>query len=70
MLRESGGLASTAVRSTSDSGTTKRHRLEENIGAVDVELSGQDLNEIDSAFSHIDVMGARLPEQVLAMSNR
>jgi aryl-alcohol dehydrogenase-like predicted oxidoreductase len=51
-------------------GTTKLHRLEENIGAGDVELSAQDLKEIEAAFSPIEVTGARLPEQVLAMSNR
>ncbi len=51
-------------------GTTKLHRLEENIGAAEVELTGQDLNEIENAFARIHVTGARLPEQVLAMSNR
>lgn len=51
-------------------GTTKLHRLEENLGASNLELTGQDLNEIESAFTRINVTGARLPEQVLAMSNR
>jgi aryl-alcohol dehydrogenase-like predicted oxidoreductase len=51
-------------------GTTKVGRLEENLGAANVELSGQDLNEIESGFSRIHVTGARLPEQVLVMSNR
>jgi aryl-alcohol dehydrogenase-like predicted oxidoreductase len=51
-------------------GTTKIHRLEENLGAAEVELSAQDLSDIDGAFSRIQVMGARLPEQVLAMTNR
>jgi aryl-alcohol dehydrogenase-like predicted oxidoreductase len=51
-------------------GTTKLHRLEENLAAATVELSGQDLNEIESAFSGINVTGARLPEQVLAMTDR
>lgn len=50
-------------------GTTKLHRLEENLGAADVELSAADLTEIESAFSAVNVVGARLPEQVLAMSN-
>lgn len=43
-------------------GTTKLHRLEENLGAVDIELTSQDLSEIDSAFSAIPVQGARYPE--------
>lgn len=51
-------------------GTTKLHRLEENLGAASVELSARDLNEIESTFSRIHVTGARLPEQVLAMSDR
>jgi hypothetical protein len=50
-------------------GTTKLHRLEENIGAANVELSAQDLKDIEAAFSNLQVTGARLPEQVLAMSN-
>jgi aryl-alcohol dehydrogenase-like predicted oxidoreductase len=51
-------------------GTTKQHRLEENLGAVDIELTAQDLKEIDDGFAAIQVTGARLPEQVLAMSDR
>ena len=43
-------------------GTTKLHRLEENIGAVAVELTPDDLREIDSAASEITVQGARYPE--------
>ena len=43
-------------------GTTKLHRLEENIGAAAVELSSDDLSEIDSAASKIMVHGARYPE--------
>jgi len=43
-------------------GTTKLHRLEENIGAVDVELTPEDLREIESAASKIKVEGARYPE--------
>lgn len=42
-------------------GTTKLHRLKENIGATDVELSQQDINEIDTAFSAIPVQGDRYP---------
>jgi aryl-alcohol dehydrogenase-like predicted oxidoreductase len=45
-------------------GTTKLHRLEENIGAVDVELTPDDLREIDSATSQITVQGARYPEHL------
>lgn len=43
-------------------GTTKLHRLEENIGAVDIELTSEDLREIESAASEITVQGARYPE--------
>jgi len=49
-------------------GTTKLHRLEENIGAVAVELTPDDLRWIDSAASGIMVQGARLPEAVLKMT--
>jgi aryl-alcohol dehydrogenase-like predicted oxidoreductase len=45
-------------------GTTKLHRLEENIGAVDIEINGDDLSEIDRAASQIDVQGARYPEEL------
>src|SRR5215210_2711575 len=45
-------------------GTTKLHRLEENIGAVTVELTPDDLREIDSAASKITVQGARYPEHL------
>jgi aryl-alcohol dehydrogenase-like predicted oxidoreductase len=51
-------------------GTTKLHRLEENIGVVNVELSSGDLSEIESAASQIKVQGARLPEAVLKMTGR
>src|SRR5437016_4261997 len=43
-------------------GTTKLHRLEENIGAVEIELTADDLREIDVAASQIEVQGARYPE--------
>ena len=43
-------------------GTTKPHRLEENIGAADVELTADDLREIDDASSKITIEGARYPE--------
>ena len=42
-------------------GTTKLHRLEENMGAAEVELSSEDLREIDDAVSKITVEGARYP---------
>jgi aryl-alcohol dehydrogenase-like predicted oxidoreductase len=51
-------------------GTTKLHRLKENIGAVNVELTPNDLREIESAASKITVQGARLPEAVLKMTGR
>lgn len=45
-------------------GTTKLHRLEENIGAADVELSAQELRDIDQALSGVTVQGARYPEHL------
>ncbi len=51
-------------------GTTKLHRLAENIEAVNVELTPDDLREIDSAASKITIQGARLPEAVLKMTGR
>jgi aryl-alcohol dehydrogenase-like predicted oxidoreductase len=51
-------------------GTTKPHRLEENIGAVSVELAPDDLREIDTAASKITVQGARYPEKLEQMTNR
>src|SRR5205814_3452143 len=45
-------------------GTTKLHRLEENIGAVDVKLSPEDLRELETAASKIAVQGARYPEEL------
>jgi len=49
-------------------GTTKQHRLEENLGAVDLELTGEDLRLINEQISQIQVQGERLPEAVLKMS--
>jgi aryl-alcohol dehydrogenase-like predicted oxidoreductase len=51
-------------------GTTKLHRLEENLGAVNVELTGADLKEIDEASSSLKLEGARLPEAMLKMTGR
>jgi aryl-alcohol dehydrogenase-like predicted oxidoreductase len=45
-------------------GTTKLHRLEENLGAANVELTADDLREIDSAASKITVQGARYPKHL------
>jgi len=49
-------------------GTTKLHRLDENLGAATVELNADDLRTIDAAASKIPVQGARLPESVLRMT--
>jgi aryl-alcohol dehydrogenase-like predicted oxidoreductase len=49
-------------------GTTKLHRLEENLGSIDVALSDADLQEIDKALAGIEVKGERLPEAVLKMT--
>jgi len=51
-------------------GTTKIHRLEENVGSVSVELTDEDLDEIDAAASKIPIRGERLPESILRMSYR
>ena len=51
-------------------GTTKLHRLEENIGAVDIELTPDDLGDIDRAASKITVHGDRYPEHMEKMTGR
>ena len=51
-------------------GTTKLHRLEENLGAVNVELTEADLKEIDETSSSLKLEGARLPEAMLKMTGR
>jgi aryl-alcohol dehydrogenase-like predicted oxidoreductase len=51
-------------------GTTKLNRLDENIGAVAVQLTPDDLREIDSAASKITVQGARYPEKLEQMTGR
>lgn len=48
-------------------GTTKVHRLEENLGAAAIELTEHDLKEINEAISRIEVHGARYPEQLQKM---
>ncbi len=51
-------------------GTTKLHRIEENIGAATVELTAEDLREINTAASQLSVTGERLPEPVLRMTGK
>ena len=51
-------------------GTTKIHRLEENIGSASLKLTPEDLDEIDTAASRIPIQGERLPESILRMSYR
>jgi aryl-alcohol dehydrogenase-like predicted oxidoreductase len=51
-------------------GTTKPHRLDENIGAVAIELTSGDLRDIESAASKITVQGARYPEKLEQMTGR
>jgi aryl-alcohol dehydrogenase-like predicted oxidoreductase len=51
-------------------GTTKLHRLEENIGAAEIELAADEAREIERAASKIDVQGARYPEHIEQMSYR
>ena len=51
-------------------GTTKLHRLEENLGAVELDLSTDDLDQINEEVSKIQVQGERLPEAALKMTGR
>jgi aryl-alcohol dehydrogenase-like predicted oxidoreductase len=51
-------------------GTTKLHRLQENLGAAEIELNGDDLRDIDDAVSKIDVEGERYPPFLAAMVDR
>jgi aryl-alcohol dehydrogenase-like predicted oxidoreductase len=51
-------------------GTTKLHRLEENIGVVDVELTSGDLHKIEEAASKIPIQGARYPQQHERLTGR
>ena len=51
-------------------GTTKLHRLEENLGAADIALTADDLAEIERAAAEIKVEGERYPAQLLAMTGR
>jgi aryl-alcohol dehydrogenase-like predicted oxidoreductase len=51
-------------------GTTKLHRLEENIGAANLELTAEDLRNIESAVSKVTVQGARYPEHLQKLVGR
>jgi aryl-alcohol dehydrogenase-like predicted oxidoreductase len=51
-------------------GTTKLHRLQENVGAADVELNAEDLREIDSTTSQMQMVGARYSEISQRMIDR
>ncbi|WPP49152.1 aldo/keto reductase [Catalinimonas niigatensis] len=51
-------------------GTTKQHRLEENIGSADIKLSADELREINEAIAKIEIRGARYPEQMQKMVGR
>jgi aryl-alcohol dehydrogenase-like predicted oxidoreductase len=51
-------------------GTRRLERLEENLGAADVELTSDDLAEIDTATAQIDIQGGRYSEQAEKMTNR
>jgi aryl-alcohol dehydrogenase-like predicted oxidoreductase len=51
-------------------GTTKRHRLEENIAATAIQLTSDDLREIDRAAAAIDIHGARYPEHLQQLTGR
>jgi aryl-alcohol dehydrogenase-like predicted oxidoreductase len=51
-------------------GTRRLERLEENIGAVEVELTADDLSEIEDAASKIEVQGARYPEHLERLTGR
>jgi aryl-alcohol dehydrogenase-like predicted oxidoreductase len=51
-------------------GTTKLHRLEENLGAIAIELTPDDLRDIDAAAEEITIQGARYPERLEQMTGR
>jgi aryl-alcohol dehydrogenase-like predicted oxidoreductase len=51
-------------------GTTKLHRLEENLAAISIDLSGTDLQEIENALDAINVQGARYPQQLQQLVNK
>lgn len=47
-------------------GTTKLHRLQENVGAVNVQLTTEDLQKVESALQDIEIVGARYPQRLQA----
>ena len=51
-------------------GTTKAHRMQENLGAAGLELTEADLREIDTESAKVTVQGERLPEAALKMTGR
>ena len=51
-------------------GTTKLHRLEENLGTVNVELTAEDVRELTEATAQIPVQGERYPEGAQKLINR
>jgi aryl-alcohol dehydrogenase-like predicted oxidoreductase len=51
-------------------GTTRLHRLEENLGAVDVELTPGEVRELEAAAAKIPVQGARYPEEMQRLVGR
>lgn len=51
-------------------GTTKLHRLEENLGAIDLKLTSQDLQSIDETAAQIQIQGARIPESLQSNFDR
>jgi aryl-alcohol dehydrogenase-like predicted oxidoreductase len=51
-------------------GTTKEHRLVENIGAADIELTPGEVEEIDSASAQIEIVGKRYHEAMMKMVGR
>ena len=51
-------------------GTTKLNRLEENLGATQIELTAEDLRQIDTAAAEIPVHGARYPEHLQKLVGR
>jgi len=51
-------------------GTTKLHRLKENVGAADITLDGDDLRQIEEALSHVTVQGDRYPAHLAALTGK
>jgi aryl-alcohol dehydrogenase-like predicted oxidoreductase len=51
-------------------GTTKPHRLKENVGAAAIELTRDDLQQIDDALSEIQVQGDRYPAHLAARAGK